>query len=324
MKARIESFPTAKPEKLDVPAVAIQAMIKAIREEHKLELHSFLILRHGKLIWEEYFRENEADARHSLYSVSKSFTSTAIGLAEAQGLLSVEDKLYSFFPEHAALCDSETKDRVKLKHLLMMGSGFENNEGKIFKDRKKNPDLVLGALSQPVIHEPGTVFNYYTLGTYLLSAAFSRVNPEGIHAYLKRKLFEPMGFAKSAWSKDLLGVPMGGFGLSLTAYDMLRLGQLYLQNGAWEGQQLLPASYVQAATAKQIDNGPAASTSDWGAGYGYQFWRNTFGGFRADGMFGQYIVVLPDYDAVIVMTSHLNDMQVPLTVLREKLLPKLK
>lgn len=318
MKNRKEVYPVLSPVEKGVSAKAISEAIESIRAEHGLELHSFLMLREGSLIWEEYFRDGEANRAHPLYSVSKSFLSTAIGLSEAQGLLSLDDTLYSYFPEHEALCDGEAKRRIKLKHLLMMGSGFENNEEVIFRDKGS---LVENALRQPVIHEPGTVFNYYTLGSYLLSAVFQKVNPEGIHAYLKRKVFGPMDFGKSLWSKDKSGIPMGGFGLSLTAYDMTKLGQLYLRNGLWEGQRLLPVSYVEAATRAQIDNSPANRTPDWQAGYGYQFWRNSFGGFRADGMFGQYIVVLPDYDAVIVMTSHLNDMQLPLTILKEKLLP---
>lgn len=315
---RREVYPVAKPEDMGVSSAAIKAVINGIRTENQQELHSFLMLRRGALIWEEYFREGEAGKTHSLYSVSKSFTATAIGIAQAQGLLSVEDKLYDFFPEHGALRDSPQKADISLKHLLMMGSGFENNEGAIFGQRK---GFVEAALAQPVIHTPGKVFNYYTLGTYLVSAAFSRMNPEGIHAYLKRKLFAPMDFGASNWQKDENGVPMGGFGLKLTAYDMTKLGQLYLQNGLWEGQQLVPAAYVKAATRRQIDNRPQNNTPDWQAGYGYQFWRNAFGGFRADGMWGQYIVVLPEKEAVIVMTSHLRDMQAPLTLLGERLLP---
>ncbi|MCL1795458.1 MAG: beta-lactamase family protein [Clostridia bacterium] len=314
---RAEVYPVKTPEAMGVRSLAIDGAIKSIREEHGLELHSFLMLRGGALIHESYFRDNEAERLHTLYSVSKSFMSTAVGLAQAEGALCLDDLLYGFFPEHAALCDSERKRRVTLRHMLMMSGGFENNEVRIFGNKT---DLLKNALSQPVIHEPGTVFNYYTLGSYLLSAAFQRVRPEGIHAYLKRKLFAPMQITRSRWSKSSEKIDLGGFGLSLSAYDMTKLGQLYLQNGNWEGQQLLPQSWAREATAKQMDNDRPEASADWRKGYGYQFWRNGFGGFRADGMFGQYIVVLPEKEAVIVMTGNLNDMQIPLCAVAEILL----
>lgn len=313
-------YPTARPEEFDVPADAIKQTIREIREVHGLELHSFLMLRRGVLIWEEYFREGEKDRPHVMHSVSKSFTSAAIGLAQAEGLLSIEDKLYDFFPEHAGLCDSDYKREMTLRHLLMMGSGFENREEELFN---QDAPPVEAALAMPVIHRPGTVFDYYTFGTYLLSLAFSRVKPEGVHAYLRKKLFAPMGFGETHWNTDDNGVPWGGFGLYVTAYDMTRLGQLCLQEGAWEGQQLLPGAYIHDATAKQIGNF-SEGRKDWSAGYGYQFWRNDIGGYRADGMHGQYIIVLPEQQSVIVMTSHLQDMQVPLTAIGTQLLPAMK
>lgn len=317
---RINAYPTAKPEERSVSSEAIKNTIRDIRETHGLDLHSFLLLRGGTLLWEEYFREGEKDRLHVLHSVSKSFTSTAMGLAQAQGLLSLDDKLYDFFPEHSALCDSDYKREVTLRHLLMMGSGFENRENEVLQGH--GTDFVKGALALPVIHKPGTVFNYYTLGTYLLSAVFSRVCPEGIHRYLRRKLLDPMAFGESNWNLDDFSIPMGGFGFYLSAYDLTRLGQLYLQGGVWEGQQLLPADYVREATAKQIDNAPNENI-DWRSGYGYQFWRNDMGGYRADGMFGQYIIVLPEKDTVIVMTSKLENMQIPLTAIKTHLLPNI-
>jgi len=319
-------FPAAKPEELSVSSEAIAQTIRNIREDHGLEMHSFLLLRKGKLVWEEYFRENEPERLHVLHSVSKSFTSLAVGIAQAQGLLSIEDKLYDFFPEYASLCDSDRKRQVTLRHLLMMGSGFENKEEEIFAGGFEY-DMVQKALALPVIHPPGKIFNYYTLGTYLLSAVFSRICPMGIHAYLRQKLMDPMGFGPSHWNVDLNDVPLGGFGLYLQARDLARAGQFLLQNGVWESQQLAPAGYIRDASAKQIENNADADgktaddNTDWGAGYGFQFWRNSFGGFRADGMHGQYIVVLPEKEVVLVMTSRLDDMQIPLRAVADILLP---
>lgn len=317
---RANVYQVKKPEAVGIPSETIIQTIDNIRNQKKQNLHSFLLLRSGHLIWEEYFIANGAEKLHPLYSVSKSFLSTAIGLAIAEGALHIDDKLYDFFPEYQSFCDTEWKHEITIKHLLMMGSGFENNEQRIFNDNTS--DLVYSALKQPVINQPGTVFNYYTLGSYLLSAAFQKVKPEGVHAYLKRKLFAPMQIVKSRWEKCSSGIPFGGFGLSLTSYDMTKLGQLYLQKGNWEGQQLLTANWVNEATSKQIENITTGNPNpDWQMGYGYKFWHNAMGGYRADGMYGQYIVVLPDYDIVIVMTSHLKDMQIPLTAISSVLLP---
>ena len=317
---RINAFKQAKPEELSVSSDAIRQTIREIREENKQELHSFLMLRNGALIWEEYFREGEADCPHMLASVSKSFTSAAIGLAQARGLLSVDDKLYDYFPEYEAPAGGKYNGDVRLRHLLMMGSGFENKEGELFHEY----ELAKAALAQNVINKPGEVFDYYTLGTYLLSAVFSKVCPEGVHAYIRRKLFDPMGFGASQWNTDSFNIPMGGFGLYLTAYDLACFGQLFLQRGEWEGQQLIPQAYVDAASSAQISNaGHPSGNPDWKAGYGYQFWRNSFGGYRADGMYGQYIIVIPEKQAVIVMTSHLDDMQKPLSAVAKHILPSI-
>jgi CubicO group peptidase (beta-lactamase class C family) len=315
-------FPTSTPEELSVSSEAIRQVIRTIRETHHLDLHSFLMLRHGTLIWEEYFRKGEADRIHVLHSVSKSFTSFALGMAQTQGLLSITDKLYDFFPQCAASCDSDFKRQVTLADLLMMGSGFENHEDVIFTGPGADTAMIEQALAQPIIHQPGTTFNYYTLGTYLLSAAFSQVCPMGVHRYLRQHLFTPMGFGRSQWNTDDNDIPMGGFGLNLSTVDMARFGQLCLQGGVWQGQQLVPAAFVTQATSKQISNDDNGGP-DWSSGYGFQFWRNSFGGYRADGMNGQYIIVLPKYDAVIVMTSHLNDMGVPLNAIASTLLPSM-
>ena len=318
----MNKYPTARPEALSVSTEAIQQTIRDIRETNGLDLHSFLLLRKGTMLWEEYFHEGLKGCRHVLHSISKSFTSTAIGLAQDEGLLSVEDKLYDFFPEHKALCDSDYKRELTLRHLLTMSSGFQNHERELMFCLLEG-NLTPAALSQPIIHKPGTVFDYYTVGTFLLSAAFSKACPEGIHSYLRRKLFDPMGFESSQWNVDNDGIPLGGTGLFLTSYDMTRLGQLYLQKGVWRGRQLLSGAYVEAAGAKQIDNSHAGGV-DWTSGYGYHFWHNSFGGYRADGMKGQYIIILPKKELVIVMTANLDNMEIPLRAVANYLLPSVQ
>jgi CubicO group peptidase (beta-lactamase class C family) len=316
-------YPTGKPEDYSVSTEAIQQTIDFIRKENNLELHSFLLLRRGTLLWEEYFRPDEANSLHVQYSVSKSFAATAIGLTQDEGLLYVEDKLSSFFPEHAHLFESDDKKELNLHHLLIMGSGYKNTEQELFSQYSLVGDLTKAALDVPLIHKPGEVFDYNSLGSYLFTSAFSKVVPEGIHSYLKRKLFKQLDINTSVWNVDSMGIPFGGFGLYLTAYDMTKLGQLYLQEGNWQGQQLLSKSFVKTATSKQISNCNQDDDKNinWRSGYGYQFWRNSFGGYRGDGMKGQFIVVLPEQELVVVMTGNYDEMDIPLISIENNLLP---
>jgi len=324
---RKEAFKTSKPEEQGVKTEAIKSAINEIRVKNNLDLHSFLMLRNGKLIWEEYFRENEKDTLHVLFSVTKSFMSSAMGMAQEQGLLSLDDTIMSYFPEHQDVINDTNNKDVTLRHLLMMASGYKNDEANMLMVY----DAVKAALAQPIIHEPGTVFDYYTLGSHLLSAAFNKVYPKGMHEYLRKNMLDPMGFGVSNWNVDFMNVTLGGYGLYLTSYDMARFGQLYLQEGVWEGKQIVPKSYAKEATSKLIANDDpiendndeitAPERPDWRAGYGLQFWQNSFCGYRADGMMGQFIIVLPELDSVIVMTSCLNEMQVVMTAIKDHLLP---
>ena len=321
---RVNVYPTAKPEDFLVSSDAIKETISDIRKKNGLDLHSFLLLRKGTLLWEEYFRPNEKDHLHVLFSVTKSFMSTAIGMAQDQGLLSIDDKVSKYFPEYADLFDSTYKKELTLKHLLMMGIILEHDEGEIFKDNILAGDLAKATLESPLAYMPGEKFSYCSLASHLLSCAFNKVCPEGLHDYLKRKLFAPMNITRSQWNVDSRSIDLGGFGLYLSAYDMTKLGQLYLQEGMWEGQQLLSKSYAKEATSYIIDNQVDKSEDRhfWSSGYGYQFWQNTntLGGYRADGMRGQFIIVLPEQEVVIVMTADLEEMHIPMDAVRDHLL----
>lgn len=312
-------YVTVSPKEMGISPEAIGDTLNDIRITKGLELHSFLMARKGHLVTEEYFVPEERENLHVMYSVTKSFMSTAMGIAQGEDLFSIEDKVYDFFPEYRHLCDSEEKRHITLAHLLMMGSGFENRENDIFGHTQ---NYVETALAQRVIHEPGKVFNYYTLGSHLLSAVFQKVCPEGLHSYLRRKVFDPMGIGETRWEKDPMGIDIGGFGLFIRAIDMVKFGQLYLQRGKWQGEALIPEDYVLEATGYRIDNQPSGNPHiDWQQGYGYQFWRCSFGAYRADGMQGQYIVVMPEKEAVITMTGRFDNMQIPLTAIAERLLP---
>jgi beta-lactamase family protein len=178
-------------------------------------------------------------------------------------------------------------------------------------------------LKHPVPFKPGTHFLYNTSGTYMLSAAVQKATGQTVLDYLKPQLFDPLGIENPTWEKSPQGISTGGYGLSIRTEDIAKFGQLYLQKGKWNGKQLVPAAWVEAATARQTSNG-SNPKSDWDQGYGYQFWRCRHNAYRGDGAFGQYCVVLPEQDAVIAITSGLRDMQAVLNLVWDKLLPGMK
>ena len=178
-------------------------------------------------------------------------------------------------------------------------------------------------LAHPVPFKPGTHFLYNTSATYMLSAIVQKATGMTVLDYLRPRLFEPLGIEHPTWETSPQGISTGGYGLSIRTEDIARFGQLYLQKGKWQGKQLVPAAWVEAATARQTSNG-SNPKSDWDQGYGYQFWRCRHGAYRGDGAFGQYCIVLPEQDAVIAITSGVKDMQAVLNLVWDKLLPAMK
>jgi hypothetical protein len=178
-------------------------------------------------------------------------------------------------------------------------------------------------LAEPVIHAPGTHFLYNTGASYMLSAIVQKVTRENIHDFLKPRLFEPLNIQNSDWEMDPNGICVGGYGLRIRTEDIARFGQLYLQNGEWNGTQLLPSSWVEEATKKQTES--QEGNGDWSQGYGYQFWRcrPEPGFYRGDGAFGQYCIVIPQKNTVIAVTSESRDMQASMDLIWEHILPAL-
>ena len=178
-------------------------------------------------------------------------------------------------------------------------------------------------LARPVSHKPGTFFLYNTPASYMLSAIVQKVTGQPVVDYLRPRLFEPLGIAAPTWEASKQGVSMGGFGLSVRTEDIARFGQLYLQKGMWQGKQLVPAAWVETATSRQMSNG-SSPTSDWEQGYGYQFWRSRHGFYRGDGAHGQFCLILPQYDAVVAITSGTRDMASVMNLVWDRLVPALK
>jgi len=321
--AQTRAFPHSTPEAEGVSASGIDSFLTAAGKS-KNEFHSIMVLRHGKVIAEGWWNPYRSDLKHSLYSTSKSFTSTAVGFAVTEGRLKVTDKVIKFFPESLPDTVSPYLAQLTVRDLLTMSVGMEPDPTGVIPFKSVN--WVKAFLATPIVHQPGTKFLYNTMATFMLSAIVQKVTGEKELDYLKPRLFEPLGIHGEDWEANEQGINTGGWGLRLKTEDMAKLGELYLHKGMWNGTQLLPAAWVNEATTFKIDQAPGVAqskkdSSDWMQGYCYQFWRCRHNAFRADGAFGQYIIVMPDQDAVIAITCETPDMQGEINLVWKYLLP---
>ena len=321
--ASAAGLPRSTPEAEGVAAAGIEAFLDAVARE-QFELHSLMVLRHGKVIAEGWWEPYGPELVHTMYSMSKSFTSTAVGLAVAEGKMSVEDKVVSFFPDDLPPKISENLAAMRVKDLLTMSTG---NEKEPTQTVVKEANWVRTFLAQNFAHKPGTQFMYNSAATYMCSAIVQKVTGQNILDYLTPRLFEPLGITGMRWENCPRGIATGGWGLSIQTEGLAKFGQLLLQKGVWQGKQLLPAAWIEEASRFHIQqpggdkpDRPKAK-NDWLQGYGYQFWRCQGTAFRGDGAFGQFTIVLPEQDAVIVMTSENKNMQGQLDLVWKHLLP---
>lgn len=314
-------LPRSTPEAQGVASSAISAFIAAaIRELDTL--HSVMLVRHGCVIAEGWWEPYQREDRHLLHSLSKSFTATAIGLLIAEGKLTLDDPVLSFFPNDAPAVPSTYLKAMRVRHLLTMSTGHVT-EPLVGLGEQTGRTWVQSFLDHPVEHAPGTHFLYNSLATYMLSAIVQAVSGERMLAYLQPRLFAPLGIHNPTWETSPEGIDMGGWGLSATTEDIAAFGQLYLQKGVWQDVRILPAGWVEEATTHQVPTG-SEPNSDWAQGYGYQFWRCHYGAYRGDGAFGQFCVVMPEQDAVVAITGGLRAMQQVLTLVWEHLLPAMR
>jgi CubicO group peptidase (beta-lactamase class C family) len=314
------TLPRSAPEAEGISSAAIQAFVE--EAEQKLNaLHSLMIVRHGKVVAEGWWAPYAAAEPHQMFSLSKSFTSTAVGLAVAEGKLHVNDPVLKFFPDEAPAEPSANLRAMRVRDLLTMSAGHHDEDIQGFP-YNGDENVVKVFLSKPVAHKPGTFFLYNTPASYMLSAIVQRVTGQTLIDYLGPRLFQPLGIEHPTWDASKQGVSMGGFGLNIRTEDIARFGQLYLQKGMWQGKPLVPASWVEAATSRQMSNG-SSPNSDWEQGYGYQFWQSRHG-VRGDGAHGQFCLILPQYDAVIAITSGTRDMGSVMNLVWDRLLPAFK
>jgi len=309
---------------------AMSEYLQAVKDCSE-DLHSIMVVQHGKVLAEHFF---VPDTAHILNSVSKTFTSTAVGFAISEGLLHLEDKIVDLFPESVPEGASDTLARITVRHLLTMNSG--HGKDPTSSTRNNNGDWIRGFMEWPIEYEPGTCYCYNSLGTYLLSAAVQKVTGQKVVDYLDTRLWQPLGIEKPYWLESPAGINTGGWGLYLHTEDLAKMGFCILNGGKFDGKQVIPADWVKEMSARQVSCCPAGTnevlmkernvdpaTSDWLQGYGYQMWRCRHNAFRADGANGQYIIVIPEKDAVIATTAHIGDMQEEINLIWDHILPAL-
>jgi CubicO group peptidase (beta-lactamase class C family) len=284
------------------------------------EPHGVMLLRHGHVIAEGWWAPYTPERLHQLYSLSKIFTSTAAGLARAEGLLDLDAPVIDYFPELDGEVTDPRSRSILVRHIASMSAGHTGEQW----DRALDTDWdepVRGFLLDPPDGTPGVTFAYSQSTTYTLGAIIQRQSGQSLAEYLRPRIFEPLGIGEVFWRQHPKGRDLAFADLHGTTEAVARLGQLYLRGGVWEGRRLLSAEWVAEATRTQVDNAGAGDpASDWTQGYGYQFWMSRHG-YRGDGAYGQYCVVLPEQDVVLAMTTESRDMQAVLEAAWTHLLP---
>jgi CubicO group peptidase (beta-lactamase class C family) len=314
----VSALPRSSPESQGVDPAGILAFLDNLESAPDIEMHSLMIIRHGQVVTEGWWSPYRPEQPHLLYSLSKSFTSTAAAFAIAEGLLDLDATVLSYFPE----LDAEITDRrsrsILVRHVAAMASG--HLEETIDRALALDPlEPVRGFLLIPPDQEPGSVFAYNQPCTYTLAAIVQRLTGQTLIEYLRPRLFDPLGIVQAGWQQDVAGRDLGYTGLHATTDAIARLGLLYLQRGVWNGQRLLAAEWVAEATRLQVKN-PKEPNPDWRQGYGFQFWMARHG-YRGDGAYGQFCVVLPEQDTVIATTAGTENMQGILDAVWTHLLP---
>ncbi|MFB8246830.1 serine hydrolase domain-containing protein [Streptomyces sp. NPDC055952] len=312
----------AAPADRGVDASGVHAFLDAIEAAPGIEPHSLMIVRHGQVVAAGWWAPYTPDRPQLLYSLSKSFTGTAAALAEAEGLLDFDAPVISYFPEFEADVTDPRSRSMLVRHVASMASGHDHET--LQEAYARDPaEPVRGFLLVPPDAEPGTVFAYNQPATYTLAAIVQRVTGQPLTAYLRPRLLDPLGIGEAVWRRDRTGREIGFSGLHATTDAVARLGQLYLRDGVWDGERLLPQGWAARAARPRTPTAGAmgpADRDDWDRGYGYQFWMSRHG-YRGDGAYGQFCLVLPEQDAVIATTAATEEMQQYLDLVWKHLLP---
>ena len=320
----MDKLPRGIPEAEGVSSVGIIDFLNAI-DTGRQEIHSFMFVRHGKVIAEGWWDPYGPDYKHLLYSASKTFTATGIGLAVSENRLKLSDKVVSFFPYSLPDSIGENMKEMTVRDLLTMSVGQETPG----MGGGSDDDWITAFIRNEPEHKPGTVFKYNNMATFMLSAIVQQVTGQTLFDYLKPRLFDPLGIKGMDWDKNGQGINLGMIGLRLCTEDLAKFGQLLIQNGKWNKKQLLTEAWVKEATSFKIENhDPSSKTpkelNDWSQGYCYQMWRGRNNSVRLDGMAGQFVILFPDKDAFVVLTANARNTQEELNLVHNYLIPAIK
>lgn len=294
-----QAFVRATPESQGISSDLFAALLRELDASKDTEMHHFMALRHGKVICECNFAPYPKGMWHITHSMCKSITGMAIGMLIEEEKLKLDENIYDIFPDHINAFSKIFRPVITVENLLTMTSGVTFNESGIVSGN----DWLGSFLNASVNGKPGTEFQYNSLNTYVLSAIVTKRTGETLNEYLTPRLFGPLGITKYYWETCPKGITKGGWGLFLCAEDMAKLGQLYLQRGKWNGQQLVSEYWIEISTARHL------KTQNDTYGYGYQLWMEQRpGSFEYNGMLGQNVIIYPDMDMVLVTNAGNKEM----------------
>ena len=320
--AQTGDLPRSTPAAEGISTQAVINMMDSLMGLPECDIHHVMVVRHGKVVAELHPAPFRAVDAHTLYSASKTVVSLAVGCAIDDNLLRLDDRVMTFFPDKRTNRVSDNMAAMTVRDLLMMASGVKPD----WMMRNNSKDWVKDWLAKPVDDKPGDRFQYDSMCTFMLSAIVQRVTGRTLLDYLNVKLFSPMHITEVDWETSPDGINTGGWGLRVQAETLAKLGQLLLNKGSWNGQQLVSADYVEQACSRLIDGGAKTTTppTDGNQGYGYQVWQGKWpGSFRADGAMGQYIVVVPQEELVVVILGMIQNGHAELACIWDQLMPGL-
>jgi CubicO group peptidase (beta-lactamase class C family) len=289
----------------------------AVIEDRTLALHSLVIVRNGYIVAEVYYPPYEQNTRHELYSCTKSFISALVGIVIAdEALAGVDEPVLVCFPDYDFANTDARKSAMTIEHLLTMTSGLDWPEGDpIYRQLWGSRDWVQFVLDRPMATEPGGRFNYNSGCSHVLSAIIADRSGMRTQQFAQERLFAPLGITNVNWSVDSKGLAIGGWGLQITPRDMAKFGYLYLNEGHWDGQQIVPATWVRTSTTPHVET---EGTFD----YGYQWWTYPkWGAYAAKGRYGQNIFVIPEHNLVVVFTAEMDNDQPLIALIEEFIVP---
>jgi len=320
----LNKLPRSVPELEGVSSAGIIDFLNAI-DTGRQEIHSFMFLRHGKVIAEGWWDPYGQEYKHLLYSASKTFTATAIGLAVSENRLGLQDKVVSFFPYSLPDTIGNYMNELTVENLLTMSVGQDPAAMGAVHDE----EWITVFLKNEPVHKPGAVFKYNNMATFMLSAIVQQVTGMTLLDYLRPRIFDPLSIRGIDWDKNPQGINLGMIGLRLRTEDLAKFGQLMLQNGKWNNKQLISEAWIKAATSFKIESSDPSNKmpkemNDWAQGYCYQMWRGRNNSVRLDGMAGQFVILFPEKDAIVVLTANARNTQEELNLVHNYLVPAIK